>query len=277
MQESAQKELTENGITLQSFRQSLARVSSSIKAEHKQFLKDNYPIFREAKAIDDIFFHLGLYLSFIDSSLLEHIIEHFGSLALKQRMGQYSRDMTEFRQTTTVADIIPYLSGRPEPPPEYVKLELELDYNPRTCTLEELEQARIKLGKEFSLSKFALFLLNIQEGSVIAVCLLPSECAHLLLSLSINSRYVYRGGLIKKIGIIIAERASSSSLSEVVVQKGTLLDKLPGMKDVSFYYSLAELLHSCGCVPRPLYFSSDKNTIKEYRNVRCIMDVKFCM
>lgn len=59
-QELAQIELTEKGITIQIFQQSLARVSSSIKAEHKQFLKESYPIFKEAKVIDDIFFHLGL-------------------------------------------------------------------------------------------------------------------------------------------------------------------------------------------------------------------------
>ncbi len=82
-------------------------------------------------------------------------------------------DMVQFRKTTTVAEIFPHLSGRPEPPPEYVKLEMEFDYDPHTYTLEDLEQTRLKLGREFSLSKLALFLVKIVSGSVVLVCILP--------------------------------------------------------------------------------------------------------
>ncbi len=50
---------------------------------------------------------------------------------------------------------------------------MEFDYDPHTFTLEDLEQARIKLGREFSLSKLALFLVKIVSGSVVLVCILP--------------------------------------------------------------------------------------------------------
>ncbi len=173
LQELAQVELTREGVTVENFRQSLARLSSSIKAEHESFLKGKYATFKKAEAIEDIFFHLNFYLSFIDFSLLEHIINHFGSSDLKKKMSQYSMDMVQFRKTTTVAEIFPHLSGRPEPPPEYVKLEMEFDYNPHTYTLEDLEQTRLKLGREFSLSKLALFLVKIVTGSVVLVCILP--------------------------------------------------------------------------------------------------------
>ncbi len=173
LQESAETELTRKGVTVEDFRRSLARLSSSIKAEHEKFVKEKYDTFQKAKSIEEIFVHLNFYLGFIDFSLLEHIIDHFGSSDLKKKMGQYSMDMVQFRKTTTVAEIFPHLSGRPEPPPEYVKLEMEFNYNPHTFTLEDLEQARIKLGREFSLSKLALFLVKIVLGSVVLVCILP--------------------------------------------------------------------------------------------------------
>ena len=132
LQESAQAELTRKGVTVQDFRQSLARLSSSIKAEHEKFVKEKYDTFQKAKSIEEIFVHLNFYLGFIDFSLLEHNIDHFGSSDLKEKMGQYSLDMVQFRKTTTVAEIFPHLSGRPEPPPEYVKLEMEFDYDPHT-------------------------------------------------------------------------------------------------------------------------------------------------
>ncbi len=173
LQKSAEAELKRKRVTVEDFRRSLARLSSSIKAEHENFLKGKYATFKNAESIEDIFFHLNLYLSFIDFSLLEHIIDHFGSFDLKKKMSQYSMDMVQFRKTTTVTEIFPHLSGRPEPPPEYVKLEMEFDYDPHTLTLEDLEQTRLKLGREFSLSKFALFLVKIVSGSVVLVCILP--------------------------------------------------------------------------------------------------------
>ncbi|XP_064395275.1 uncharacterized protein LOC135342475 [Halichondria panicea] len=167
LQELAETELTGKRVTVEDFRRSLACLSISIKAELENFLKGKYATFKKAESIEDIFFHLNFYLSFIDFSLLEHIIDHFGSSDLKQKMSQHSLDMVQFRKTTTVAEIFPHLSDRPEPPPEYVKLEMEFDYDPHTFTLEDLEQTRLKLGREFSLSKYQI------SGSVVLVCILP--------------------------------------------------------------------------------------------------------
>ena len=147
------------------FRQTLMTLPIAISKEHETFIVDKYSVFMQAESVEYIFAHLNLYLSFIDFSLLEHIIEHFGSHGLQQKMEQYSRDM----------EIIPHLSGRPEAPPEYVRLKMKLNFDPNTCTLEDLEQHRKRLGGEFSLSKFALFLVEIGEGSLVEVYLVPSD------------------------------------------------------------------------------------------------------
>ena len=147
----------------------------AISKEHEQFLLTKYPLFEKATSIESIFLHLNFYLSFIDFSLLEHIVKHFGSPSLKQNMKSYSKDMEMFRTETPVADVIPYLSGRPEPPPHFAKLKMTLNFDPKTCTLEDLEQHRKKFGSEFSLSKFALFLMELGEGSLVEICLIPSD------------------------------------------------------------------------------------------------------
>ncbi|XP_064396189.1 uncharacterized protein LOC135343148 [Halichondria panicea] len=59
LQESAQAELTREGVTVENFRQSLARLSSSIKAEHEKFVKKKYDTFQKAKSIEEIFVHLN--------------------------------------------------------------------------------------------------------------------------------------------------------------------------------------------------------------------------
>ena len=157
------------------FRQTLMTLPNAISKEHETFIIDKYSVFMEAESVEYIFAYLNFYLSFIDFSLLEHIIKHFGSHGLQQKMKLYSKDMEMFRTETSVADIIPHLSGRPEPPPHFARLKRKLDFDPKTCTLEDLEQHRKEFGSEFSLSKFALFLVEIGEGSLVEVYLIPSD------------------------------------------------------------------------------------------------------
>ena len=175
LRRSALTQAKVQGITVEDFRQTLMTLPNAISKEHEQFLLSKYHLFEKAQTIERIFLHLNLYLSFIDFSLLEHIVEHFGSPGLQQKMKQYSRDMEMFRMKTKVADIIPHLSGRPEPPPQFVRLKIKLNFDPKTCTLEDLEQHRKNFGSEFLLSKFALFLMKIVEGSLVEVYLVPSD------------------------------------------------------------------------------------------------------
>ena len=149
----------------------------AISKEHEEFFVDKYSVFMQAESVEYIFTHLNFYLSFIDFSLLEHIIKHFGSPGLQQKMKQYSKDMAIFRTETSVAEIIPHLSKRPElpAPPHFAQLKMKLNFDPKTCTLEDLEQHRKILGSEFSLSKFALFLVEIGEGSLVELYLVPSD------------------------------------------------------------------------------------------------------
>ena len=166
------------GVTIEDFRQTLMTLPYAISKEHEQFLLSRYHLFEKAQTIEYIFLHLNFYLSFIDFSLLEHIVEHLSSPGLQQKMQQYSRDMAIFRMETPVIDIIrfiPHLSDRCEPPPHFARLKIKLNFDPKTCTLEDLEQHRKKFGSEFSLSKFALFLVEIGEGSLVEVYLVPSD------------------------------------------------------------------------------------------------------
>ena len=172
---SALTEVMDKDIPVAHFRQTLMTLPNAISKQHEEFIIGKYSVFMQAESVEYIFAHLNFYLSFIDFSLLEHIIEHFGSPVLQQKMKQYSRDMATFRSETAVADIIPHLSGSPEPPPQYVRLKMTLNFDPKTCTLEDLEQHRKKFGSEFSLPKFALFLMEIGEGSLVEVYLVPSD------------------------------------------------------------------------------------------------------
>ena len=171
---SALQEVTDSCVSITEFRQRLMTLPSTITNEHEQFLLQKYPLFEKAESIEGIFLHLNFYLSFIDFSLLEHIIEHFGSESLKQRMKQYSEDMRQFRMTTTISEVIPHLPQKSHSPQGYSKLEVKANIDCKTSTLEDLDQYRKRFASEFSLSKFALFLSNIKKSSLIVTWLVPS-------------------------------------------------------------------------------------------------------
>ena len=168
-------EVMDKNTSVDKFRQTLMTLPNAISKQHEEFIIGKYPVFMKIDSVEYIFTHLNFYLSFLDFSLLEHIIEHYGSSSVREKMKQYSRDMEKFRMETLVADVIPHLSGRPEPPPHFASLKMKLNFDPKTCTLEDLEQHRIKLGREVLLSMFAVFLVGIGEGSLIVVCLVPSD------------------------------------------------------------------------------------------------------
>ena len=177
---SALTDVMDKNIPVACFRQTLMNLPNAISKENEEFVIEKYSTFKEAESVEDIFLHLNFYLSFLDFSLLEHIIEHFGSFSLQCKMKQYSMDMGLFRAETSVADIIPHLSGRPEPPPHFARLKMKLNFDPQTCTLEYLEQHRRNFGSVCSLSKFTLFLVELQEGSLVEIWLIPLNCVPIL-------------------------------------------------------------------------------------------------
>ena len=174
LRDNAFQEVTDRCVTIAEFQQRITTLPSTLNNEQEQFLLQKHPLFEKAESIESIFLHLNFYLSFIDFSLLEHIIEHFGSDSLKQRMAQYSSDMRQFRMTTTISEVIPHLPQKSHSLQSYSKLEVKASIDCKTSTLEVLDQYRKRFASEFLLSQFALFLSDIKESSLIVIWLVPS-------------------------------------------------------------------------------------------------------
>ncbi len=174
LQKIAVEEITEKRITVTDFRQTLMILPSSIKNENKHFIKSNYSLFEEAKSIESIFLHLNFYLSFIDFSLLEHIIERFGSDSLKRDMSNYAEDMRQFKMKTPVSEVLDHLPRYSDTPVGYSRLTLKLNFDVRTATLEDVDTYRKHFASEFLLSQLALSLSDLQESSLLVTWLVPA-------------------------------------------------------------------------------------------------------
>ena len=172
---SCLSELEENHLGLRKFRTSLMLLPATIKLEHTAFLKENLPTFLKAENLEEIFMHLNLYWNFIDYSLLDYIIDRFCSDELKEDMDKYKSELEKFRRVTTIGQMIRSWPGRVEPPPSFTKFTSTLNRDASTFTLEELEELRMKICSEFTLSSFILMFHNVVEGSVVISWLVPSS------------------------------------------------------------------------------------------------------
>ena len=121
--------------------------------------------------------HLNLYWNFIDYSLLDYIVDRFCSANLKKDMNEYKLELGEFRRVTTISQVIGTWPGRVDPPPSFTEFTSTLDRDASTFTLEELEELRMKICNEFSLSHFILMFRGVVKGSLIIIWFVPSDIA----------------------------------------------------------------------------------------------------
>ncbi len=170
----ALKEITEKGVTVTDFRQTLMNLPCPITNENKEFIISKYYLFKKAESIEDIFLYLNFYLSFIDFSLLEHIIEQFGSVSLKQNMSNYAKDMRKFKMKTPVSEALDHLPKFSDAPADYSRLTVKLNLDVQTATLEDLDTYRKRFASEFLLSQLALSLSDLQESSLLVTWLVPA-------------------------------------------------------------------------------------------------------
>ena len=170
----ALEEITEKGVTVTEFRQTLMNLPSPITNENKDFIISKYFLFEKAESIESIFLYLNFYLSFIDFSLLEHIIEQFGSDSLKRDMSSYAEDMRHFRMNTPVSEALDHLPKILDAPADHSRLTVKFDFDVQTATLEDVDTYRKRFASEFLLSQLALSLFDLQESSLLVTWLVPA-------------------------------------------------------------------------------------------------------
>ncbi len=197
--ERAEKEITEKGVTVREFRRTLMTLPTPIKNENKDFIVTNYSLFEKAESIESIFLYLNFYFSFIDFSLLEHIIEQFGSDSLKRDMSSYAEDMRQFRIKTPVSEALDYLPRNSDAPADYSRLTVKFAFDIQTATLEDVDKYRKRFASDFSLSQLALSLFDLQESSLLVTWLVPAAVGAMISDQVHKKRYFFffRNGILK--------------------------------------------------------------------------------
>ena len=171
-------------VCMETFRHSIMLLPATVRSDHYQFINECSENIQKAGDIGDLFRHLNLYWTFLEYSLLSHIIDSHSDLLsekLKQDMKNYEKDIEAFKSQTTV-EKLRQVRGvcciRREPPPGFSRIVTKLERKPAEYTLEELDQFRSRIAFEFNLPTFILMLESFDDGSLCITWHIPSMKVH---------------------------------------------------------------------------------------------------
>ncbi len=122
--------------------------------------------------------HLNLYWDYTNYTLLQVIINAYGSNDLKQRMQSYTTDIEQFWKETTVAEFIPHCNAKRNcniNSNEFTELRSVINKPTSEYTLFEVEELRRNFCQEFNLPRFALIFSGLEEGSAVLSLLVSIE------------------------------------------------------------------------------------------------------
>ena len=156
-------ELEKNSeLSVKTFLDRLTCLPMALRAEYEKFVSDKMEAFEKAD-IMNIFCHLNSLLSFIDYSLLQFLIEEFGSEQLQKDMSSYDIAAQAFLDETTVEQLRVHWPAEREIPPEMEELIMVIDKHPNQYTLRQLDELRKGFCSKIRLYKTVLILIGVRK------------------------------------------------------------------------------------------------------------------
>ena len=178
--DKVQDGLLEQNIPLQRLKRCITRLPASIKYQHITFIRENLTDIKESESMEDIFLLLNLYWDFLNYTLLEHIVNNFGSNDTKAAMANYVTELVAFRKATNLSDFISHWPCTGKVPPDMSRLVVKMEKDWSNCTLEDVEQFRRTLTQKLLLPSFAVLLRDAEQGCISLTWLIPSSIVKLL-------------------------------------------------------------------------------------------------
>ena len=166
----------EKNIPVETLLQSLTLLPISCKNEYEATIQRLLPVVEGKKTIPELLLRLNPLFIFIDYNLMEYLVSEFGSKELKCTMNLYVEEVTFFMKTTTVGQLIPCWPGREICPEYFSTLCAKISDDPKTYTLEKLNELRRSFCSMLRLSEVLFNLIRVEaSSSFIMVWMIPNE------------------------------------------------------------------------------------------------------
>ena len=162
-------------VTTEVLLESLTILPLEVQTEYGAYLEEKLPVLEELGTVSKIFSCLSLHFTFLDYTLLKHIVDEFGSEHLKEDMSAYDKEIQVFLNETTIAQLQDHWPGRQELPPHFDRLQMMINKEPGKCSLRLVNDLRKRFCNETQLSEIVFVLIGIRKAnSFIVVFMVPS-------------------------------------------------------------------------------------------------------
>ena len=175
---STKKHMITESVDVVDLRDTITILPTTLKEEHKKFVHEKEDEISKAAEIDKVFRIANKYWDFLNYSLLQYIIEEYGSDEIQSKMEAFDEEVCTFRRNTLLKPFSKVYKRKPELENEKEMKKLtsvheKIDW--ATATLEDVENFRHKFCSELSLYEFSLQLAEIQDGCMMLTWLVSKS------------------------------------------------------------------------------------------------------
>ena len=158
----------------------VADALTSLSPDHdddhdRKFLESHMsPLFR-AVNIPEQFGTMNFHWSYLDPSLLDHLVKKFDLEKVKGEMETYKSDLGQFRKKTPLTLFCrAQRKKRVRLSPDFQEVVAEFDW-PNDVTLEVVEQFRQEYADHYGLRECAMMVAQVRPGSFIVTWFVPES------------------------------------------------------------------------------------------------------
>ena len=172
------QELKTGGVSVERVLEEVTWLPFEVRNEYEGSIQRIQPRLEKISRISTLMNHLNTFFTFLDYGLLEHLISKLGSKEVKEDMTMYVNRVGEFMRETTVNDMIDCWPGDVETQRrvDFSKLITKFKDDPKTYTLERLNNFRRKFCSRTRLSEFLFGLVSLEPAeSFYAMWLTPAD------------------------------------------------------------------------------------------------------
>ena len=170
-------ELSEGGASVDQVLRALTKLPLAFRKEYESTIQSMLPELEKRQVIRNLFYRLNPLFNFIDYELLQHLVSKFGSQELKQEMTSYTAKVQLFKKITTISELIDYWPGLEVPQIDYKILRAKFADDPKSYTLEKLDNFRNRFYNKLRLSDFvavSILILLEPANSFVAEWFIPT-------------------------------------------------------------------------------------------------------
>ena len=166
---------------LSKIRISLVHIPASQKTHHLRFFEKNETRILEAHTVEALILILGRYWNWWNCSLLQHIIDSFGSQQLKDELHCYLKDLEDFEKNTIVEDFICACHSYLGVPPEFTEVRTRMKGDWTRYTVYQIRKLARKLARKIARSSpLETPFVGMSHSSIVLIWGVPSTAVHVL-------------------------------------------------------------------------------------------------